>query len=214
MLQEIVTWFFPPQCGGCDAAGSGVCLHCLPPFSQPLVAKTATLNVHAVAQYEGAVRRCVLALKDGRRDVARSIGERLSPLIEAGSALVPVPTTRARRAVRGFDGAEFIAKVAAKIACAEVRCNLAHVAGDAQRGRNRSARLAAKGRFRYRERLEGIDVTLVDDVMTTGSTLEDCAATLRAGGAFVKRAIVFAVREHESNLEWDRLSGEQRHASR
>ncbi len=71
---------------------------------------------------------------------------------------------------------------------------LAQVAGDAQRGRSRARRLAARGRFACiaRNVIADATVVLVDDVMTTGATLEDCASTLERAGATVELAVVLA----------------------
>ncbi|HEY8297670.1 MAG TPA: hypothetical protein VIG32_06565 [Candidatus Baltobacteraceae bacterium] len=192
MFATMLDLLFPPQCASCATIGSGLCLRCapaMPPISHAL----PTLTVHALGPYEGAWRSAVLALKDGRRDVAGALGERLASLSCAQYALVAVPTTSARRAQRGFDGGEMLARTAARISGATLLEGLVQVAGDAQRGRRRPERLAARGRFEWRGRpLEGRRVVLVDDVVTTGATLEDCAATVRTAGGVVYQAIVVA----------------------
>jgi len=190
MLQSILSLLFPPQCAVCDNVGSGLCEQCLPATSEPLRFRTRTLDVVALGVYEGALKRAVLALKDGRRDVATALGERLRPHLWHAPAIVPVPTTTVRRLERGFDGCALVARAANEAAVAD---HLVQSAGDAQRGRSRMERLAATGRFRWRgEALHGRRVVLLDDVVTTGSTLEDCAATLRACGAAVTNAVVVA----------------------
>jgi len=191
-LQQFLDVLFPPQCGACDAPGSGACERCFPYGPYDKIA-LPTLDVSALAAYEGPVRRAVLALKAGRRDVARAFAQRLCSVLEGHEVLVPVPTTAARRRQRGFDGCEFIARCLAARLPVRVHAHLVQTAGDKQRGRGRGARLQARGRFAWRgPALDGTRVTLLDDVVTTGATLEDCARTLRLHGAIVQRAIVVA----------------------
>lgn len=191
-LQQIVEFLFPPQCGGCDAPGTGACDRCLPRDAVSTT-RLRTLSVVALAPYAGSLRHAVLALKSGRRDVAFGFAERLGELVGEGETLVPVPTTAARRRERGFDGCDLMARSIAQRLAVTVYPHLAQISGDRQRGRSRDARLSARGRFAWRGApLHGCRVTLVDDVVTTGATLEDCAAVLRRAGAVVERAIVVA----------------------
>ena len=153
------------------------------------------LRVTAFGAYEGTLRTAVLALKDGRRDVAEALGRIVAPLVERGSLLVPIPTTARRRRVRGLDGVALVARSAAEIAGARDRrgfgtairrCPARPLADAASRG-------ARKIRLQSGRRRRPARLTLFDDVCTTGSTLRDCAAAVREAGGVVEDAVVVAV---------------------
>lgn len=191
-LQQLIDFIFPPQCGGCEEPGTGACERCVP-RNVPVQARLPTLTVTALGVYEDRLRRTIVALKSGRRDVARAFAERLAEIVPCNGALVPVPTTALRRRERGFDGCVLMAKLAGERNGTPVCAGLVQTRGDRQRGRTRNARLSAHGRFAWRgDDVGGRRVILLDDVVTTGATLEDCAATLRLAGACVEQAIVIA----------------------
>lgn len=192
MWERLLDFLFPAQCGACGDVGSGFCDVCATEL-RDLCEMRGELKVRGLGSYHGSLRRAVLALKDGRRDVVCVLATRLAALAPAGSALVPIPTTRARRRVRGTDGVVEIARAMGKYKPLTLCHVLEHAKNDAQRGRSRDARLRAQGRFRVSRRFSGERLVLVDDVCTTGATLNDCAAALREAGAIVDGALVLAI---------------------
>jgi predicted amidophosphoribosyltransferase len=184
---------FPAQCAECNLIGSGLCEAC-EPRSKPLHVRLPSLFVVARAAYEGSIRSAVLAVKDGRRDVAEALGRIAAPLVGSDATLVPVPTTAQRLRVRGVDGVAYMARCAAALSGARVVPGLRRGSGRAQHGRSRIERLAAHGRFVCdASAVAGRHVTLFDDVCTTGATLRDCAEAIREAGGIVDDAIVLAV---------------------
>ena len=194
MHHRLIDSLFPKQCAACRTPGSGLCERCAPSAAALVERRLPTLDVVALGEYSGAYRSAVYALKDGRRDVAEALGSRLASMVRADDILVPVPTTASRKRMRGFDGVDLMSCVAGIDAGAVTLAVLKCVGKETQRGRSRVERLAAHGRFLCPSDLvDGCTVTLVDDVCTTGATLEDCAAVLRAAGARVTKAFVVAI---------------------
>jgi predicted amidophosphoribosyltransferase len=191
MFQRMVDLLFPPQCASCREPGNGLCVRCVSQGTS-VYRRLHTLDVRALGSYRGGLRLAVLALKDGRRDVAEALGERLAPFLRKASILVPVPTTPARRRARGMDGVDLIARRISEIRQARVFAVLRRLSGAAQHGRSGEERRSARGRYFCDAEVAGRSVLLVDDVCTTGTTLEDCADAIRAAGGSVREAIVVA----------------------
>jgi len=191
MWAAIRPWLFPVWCAGCGASGSGLCPACST-TAHPAAIVLDDLAIDAAGDYEGALREAILGLKRGERAYLDPLAALVAPLVAPGTILVPAPTSRRRAAERGFDQARELAQRVARLRSGTVTDVLLK-RGGAQHGRGRTERLTAHGRFALRP---GVAlpprVLLLDDVLTTGATLHDAAATLAAAGCRVDGAVVVA----------------------
>jgi predicted amidophosphoribosyltransferase len=190
--QHIAPWIFPVSCLGCGAPHVALCSGCAPAPGERIVEILANVAVTAAGPYDGVLRRAVVAMKHGERAYLDPFADLVAALIAPGVPLVPLPTSRRRRAARGFDQAVELARRAA-LRQRSVCCDVLVKRGSAQRGLSRRARLATGGRFVVRAGAALPQFAIViDDVWTTGATLADGIATLRSAGVAVVGAAVLA----------------------
>lgn len=209
---------FPGVCGAClaDLPGSRRprCARCGHPTDRPAAACTACAGVDpgyraldatlAAADYAPPLDRMVTALKFGRQlALARPLGELLAarwlgalPAV-ALDCLVPVPLGERRLAQRGFNQSlEMARAMSASLArpLPVLRGRLLRVRDTVPQSELGVAERRAnlRGCFACAGSLEGLRVGLVDDVMTTGSTLAEAAGALRSAGVASVVAIVVA----------------------
>jgi ComF family protein len=147
--------------------------------------------VVAPLEYAAPLDYYVQALKyRGARALGRALALLLLPTLRAlqrdVDVLVAVPLHRTRRCERGYNQAQEIARTLAgelrlpALQRAIVRCTPT----PAQTGQGAAERRAAVAQaFRVARDLAGLSVAIVDDVITTGSTVNALAAQLRAAGA-------------------------------
>ena len=159
----------------------------------------------AAGGYEGPLRGILHAFKyGGRRGLAEPLAAMMrtagAELLGDADALVPVPLHPWRRVRRGFNQADELARrldVPTVRALWRARATVPQT-GLSAGARRRNVRHAFTlspflPRTRYRRLLEGRIVVLIDDVRTTGATLDACATTLKAAGALEVRALTVAL---------------------
>lgn len=202
MWERVRPWVFPVWCLGCGAPNVALCADCVPASADRVSDVVAGVGVVAAGAYAGLLRRAIVAMKHGERSYLEPLAGVLAGLVAPEVPLVPLPTSRRRSAARGFDQAvELARRVAARHGgrCCELLVN----GGAAQRGRSRRSRLEAGGRFAVRATVALPEMAIVvDDVCTTGATLGDGIATLRAAGIAVLGAVVLA-RTASGRNSWD-----------
>jgi len=149
----------------------------------------------AVFRYDDASRRLILALKHGDRlegvpAFARWMVRAGAELLATCDLVVPVPLHRWRLLRRRYNQAALLAQaVAGEIGARyEPRVLVRRRATPSQGGLNRAQRRRnVRGAFACpatrADRLAGKRVALIDDVMTTGATVESCARALKRRGA-------------------------------
>jgi ComF family protein len=148
--------------------------------------------------YDGTLRAAIHALKyDGRRSIARRLGGLMrthgSLVLSGVDAVVPVPLHRSRLRSRGFNQAADLAwEIGPPVVQALTRLRATVPQADLPSGRRHAN---VRGAFLARHSMrawQGATILLVDDVSTTGATLEACARTLLEGGAAEVRALTAA----------------------
>lgn len=218
LLDTLISVIAPYDCLGCSVEGRILCRTCtallpdlpercyrcrkLSPGSRTCTScrKMSRLYaVHVATEYEGMAQQIIWRLKfTGVRTAARSMSDNMLPLIDAAEqdvCIVPVPTATTRVRQRGYDQATLIARELAKRSDLPNRQLLRRHGKTHQVGARRSQRLKQlHGSFRV-PNPGGVIIKhalLVDDVLTTGATLEAAAAALRAAGVQRVSALVYA----------------------
>ncbi len=205
----------PVRCAGCGAPDRGLCRSCSAAIAASVEHRTTPggLTVSSAVRYEGTVRSVVLAFKEqGRTDVATPLARALaSSVLDAARAgapdtdgpvgsidmrpvpveLVAPPAGRGARRRRGFDPVPLLlARGGLPRPASVVRRARS---GSVQKTLDREERaLNARGALEATSALRGRRFVLVDDVLTSGATLDSLAETIAAAGGIVVAGAVLA----------------------
>jgi ComF family protein len=182
--------FTPPLCARCGdplaswrtiSLDAGRCPRCRRTDSAIAVSR-------AVGPYAGSLREIVHALKyGGCRSLAAPLASRMrasaADVLAAADVVVAVPLHRRRRRLRGFNQAdEIAARLGVRVAPVLRRIRATPSQTDLPAAR-RHANMRGAFALRRGSSVAGLRIVLVDDVCTTGATLEACARVLRDAGA-------------------------------
>jgi ComF family protein len=210
--EKLVALLFPARCVSCHRIGASLCLACsstLHPITTltcyrcgyPLPAgdslcpncpspPLSTTRTQSVFWHEGAIREAIHALKyNRRRDVAIPLAKYLASNLPDHSMIdivTAVPLHVSRQRERGYNQAELLARRVALLTRLPYATVLSRTRATAQQvGLDRSQRRTnvANAFTADASHVRGKIVLLIDDVSTTGATLDACASALFQAGA-------------------------------
>ncbi len=213
---RFIDLLFPPRCGGCQTAGSLWCTACQaatpllePPWcekcGEPCVTDRLCANcrahplviekIRSVALFDGVLRQAIHRFKYERlAGLAEPFGALLADYWRAAQLtadwLIPVPLHPSRERDRGYNQSELLARQLARqvnvpLSGKGLRRTRATAVQMTLNAAERRQNVA--GAFECVEvRVRGARVVIIDDVGTTGATLDACAqAVLKAGAVSV-----------------------------
>ncbi|MDD5747669.1 MAG: hypothetical protein PHP64_01225 [Actinomycetota bacterium] len=213
--RELIELVFPSKCVCCGLQGTGLlCSSCL----EKKVSSTKTSQyeyaleeicdickvsgVRAGGEYRGETRELVMKLKSGYRESAIPLGRMMvvacgnDPSFSHPDIITFVPSERKKVTERGYNPAELLARAVSshfgrKCSSLLVKTRKTFDQDELPRtGRQQNV----KGAFEVSgDAQKNRGVLLVDDVLTTGATVLECASTLFSGGATSVHILVAAL---------------------
>jgi ComF family protein len=202
----VLDLLYPPRCVGCEREGAYLCPDCT--AGLPLLSEGEAVwgggpldGIVAPFIMSGAAREAVHRLKySGLRAIAplmgRMMAERLGARAVAADLVVPVPLHPRRKRQRGYNQAELLAREVSRSLMlpldAQGLVRVGHAGQQARAAGREERRANVAGAFLARRAFSGLAVLLVDDVATTGATLESCAKEVRQAGARSVWGLTFA----------------------
>ena len=216
ILDSILDIIFPVHCLGCGMARVDLCIKCLAE-SPPAERETAKWIFSIYDYRHPPIKKAVWLLKyKGKKRLANIFAQALYPRILEelselkimenfqDSILIPIPLSAKRRRERGFNQAEFICQALIKLdSSANFKLDgklllkiketehQAKIKDRRERLKNLNGSFAVKNEAEKIDRVKGRNIILIDDVTTTGATLNEARKTLKQAGA--KKIIAFTV---------------------
>lgn len=204
LISGVKDILFPKFCVGCELEGDWLCEKCFPAINIPKTDK-AVANLDGVtALFDYGENPVSNLIKSFKYDYLLDTVEIFKKIITdvkfsddwSNFVIIPVPLHSRRQRERGFNQSEFIAKLFAEKLKLPVNKNLSRVIYTMQQaklfGEERRKNLKDAFVFNVSDGAVPEEVLLVDDVFTTGATMQECAEVLKKNGAKVVWGLALA----------------------
>ncbi len=205
IISKILSVLFPPQCYLCHKEETPLCSSCLG-YCKRALSSPALYNTSIYDFQDPSIKKIIHAIKYfNRRDLIEPLTEKLAKEIRMTIGnkpssnswiLIPIPMPTFRKYMRGYNQAELIAR------SLEKQCQLAVSTDILARSHSLRRQVTARTRnermknqhnsFKVIKTVKNMNIILVDDVTTTGATLQEARNVLLRSGAKDVKAVTIA----------------------
>lgn len=207
MLKKIIhkinwaaAWLFPEKCFGCRKYQELLCRKCIAALPESSVSRLKFVSMlFSASQYGNPVLRTAIKTLKYRygRKIAYILGDFVADglktkkniILKEQPIVIPIPMSKNRLRKRGFNHAEDIAKTVAE-KCAlkfgpDLLCKVKNTYPQAERQSHRERLENIRDSFALNPNFDarGKNILLIDDVATSGATLDEAARVLKNAGA-------------------------------
>lgn len=205
IFSKITNFIFPPTCFGCKNREEIICDNCLKKCSKSI--ETPFLYITSIYSFKDPlIKKAIHAIKYYHRvDLIEPLTKEISTIIQDERnknhrnydwVILPIPMPRLRKYIRGYNQAEITAKEISKKTGLICKNNLIIRSRSPKRQVKTSTRnerlVNQKNSFEIKEGVKGLNIILIDDVTTTGATINEARNVLLKNGANDVRAITIA----------------------
>ncbi|MHB8063911.1 MAG: ComF family protein [Ruminiclostridium sp.] len=207
---SLIEYFFPPRCVFCNEllkveAPIYICEKCagkigyynniINSLNLPRNIETYCDGMVCVGKYSDSLKNSLKRFKfSNKPSYYRAFGKLLALKVQNTMQLcqidmiIPIPLHRSRQKQRGYNQAELIGQCVAKLLCIPLESNILEKTSESksQSMLSRSERLSnVEGLFKVlnAETVYNKNILIIDDIITTGSTVNECSKVLKQAGA-------------------------------
>ena len=200
IIDTLLDWLYPPRCSFCHkiTEGEKICSGCASrlPYTADNARQTRISHINAAVSplyYKDSVRDSVIRYKFHSATAYSEVyGQLISKCIDENhincDIITYVPLSRRRRWLRGYNQAELIALEISKISnipVHELLKKTKHNPAQSGTGSPDKRKANVKGVYKAvnAQLIEGKSILIIDDVITTGATVSECARMLKEQGS-------------------------------
>ena len=214
LIDTALDFIFPPTCGICNKIGEGyICEKCYKEIEKYLynnkiyyrninkkISKTKTFDtkletdIFYLLQYKDIIREKMIQYKFNDKSYLYKMfckilvkNKKACEFLKSYDIIIPVPMSKEKKSIRGYNQTELIAKEIAKYFDIQVDTkNLIkekHTPMQSSLGKNeRIKNVQNVYKVLYPEKIKGKSILILDDIYTTGATVNECMKVLQRAG--------------------------------
>ena len=199
----ILDIIYPPSCGICGKLGDFLCNKCKIKLQKQLVCETIDFSLDSekyfdkytyLYKYDGIIRKLILQYKFNDKSYLYKMfleniknNEKMYLFLKKYDIIMPVPISNKRMKERGYNQSSLLAKEMAKLLSIEYKENCLIktkniVPQSTLKKEDRQLNVQDVYSIKNIEYIKNKNVLLVDDIFTTGSTVNECSKILKNNG--------------------------------